>query len=250
MRALLVLALVAGAAAPAAAQGGVSATRLDAAASRRAVQEADRELSRASGSRNIDAFIALLDTDTVFVSESGPPARGREAVRAKWAPFFDPAGPSLTWEPYEGLVSSQGDLGYTRGKFLFQGKDAAGKPVTDRGEYLSIWRKQPDGAWRLVVDSSLPAADPGAAPVKGAPTRVIAEGASGDLRYSLVATRVEPAATGPEAGAGRERRVARVERRTSDRHGRPPSRRSPTGPRPTSRPQGSGRMPPDGGPLS
>jgi len=216
MRSLVVLALLFGAAGTAAAQGGVSATRFDRAASRRAVQEADRELSRASEARNIEAFTALLDTDTVFVSESGPPARGREAVRVKWAVFFDPAGPSLTWEPYEGEVSSQGDLGYTRGKFLFQGKDGTGKTVTDRGEYLSIWRKQQDGAWRLVVDSSLPATDPGLAPVKGAPSRVITEGASGDLRYSLVATRVEPATEGADAGAGRERRVARVERRTSD----------------------------------
>ena len=214
MRPLLVLALVAGAAVPAAAQGGVSATRHDAAASRRAVQEADRALSRATEARKIDAFLALLDTDTVFISEAGPPARGREAVRARWAQFFDPAGPSLTWEPYEGQVGSQGDLGYTRGRFLYRAKDAAGKPVSERGEYLSIWRKQPDGAWLVVVDSSLPAADPGVPPVTEAPTRVIAEGASGDLRYSVVATRVEPAATGPDAGAGRERRVVRVERRT------------------------------------
>jgi ketosteroid isomerase-like protein len=216
MRALLVLALTAGTAAPASAQGGVSATRFDRAAGRRAVQEADRALSRASESRKIEAFTALLDTDTVFVSESGPPARGRPAVRAKWAAFFDPSGPSLTWEPYEGEVSSQGDVGYTRGKFLYQGKDASGRPVTDRGEYLSIWRKQQDGTWLLVVDSSVPAADPGVAPVKGAPSRAIVEGASGDLRYSLVATRVEPAAVGADAGAGRERRIVRIERRGSD----------------------------------
>lgn len=216
-RALLVLALVWGTAAPLAAQGGVATTRFDAAASRRAVQDADRELSRASQSRNVDAFLALLDAGTVFVSESGPPARGREAVRAKWAQFFAPAGPSLTWEPYEGEVSSQGDIGYTRGRFLFEGKDAAGKAVTERGEYLSIWRKQPDGAWLLVVDSSVPMTDLGFAPVKGAPTRVIGEGASGDLRYSLTATRVEPADSGPDAGAGRERRTVRIERRTGDK---------------------------------
>lgn len=216
MRALLVLALVSAAAAPAAAQGGVAATRFDRASSRRALQEVDRELSRATEARNADAFLALLDADTVFVSESGPAARGREKVRAKWTKVFDPTGPSLTWEPYEGEVSSQGDLGYTRGKYLFQGKDGAGRPVTERGEYLSIWRKQQDGTWRLVVNSSLPATDPGLIPVKGAPSRAITEGASGDLRYSVSATRVEPAATGPEAGAGRERRVVQVERRTGD----------------------------------
>ena len=217
MRALLVLALMAGSAATLAAQGGVAASRFDAAAARRAVQDADRELSRASQSRDVEAFLALLDADTVFVSESGPPARGRAAVREKWAQFFAPAGPSLTWEPYEGEVSSQGDLGYTRGKFLFAGKDAAGKPVAERGEYLSIWRKQPDGAWRMVVDSSVPATDLGLAPVKGAPARVIAEGASGDLRYSLTATRVEPAESGPDKGAGRERRIVRIERRAGEK---------------------------------
>ena len=222
MRGLLVLAILAGAAVPAAAQGGVSATRFDRAAARRAVQEVDRELSRASESRNIDAFTALLDTDTVFVSESGPPARGRAAVRVKWATFFDPAGPSLTWEPYEGEVGSQGDLGYTRGKFLFQGKDAAGKPVTDRGEYLSVWRKQPDGAWRLVVDSSLPAADARVAPVKGAPSRVDHRGRVG--RPALLvgrdaggAGRHRPRGGGGPRTPGGARRAARERRHVVDR---------------------------------
>jgi len=215
MRTLLVITLVAGGALPAAAQGGVATTRQDSAASRRAVQDADRELSRASQSRNIDAFTALLDPDTLFVSESGPPARGPAEVRAKWAQFFDPAGPSLTWEPYEGEVSSQGDLGYTRGRFLFEGKDAAGKALTERGEYLTIWRKKHDGAWSLIVDSSVPAADPGVSPLKGAPARIVGEGASGDLRYSVTATRVEPAQSGTDSGAGRERRVVRIERRNA-----------------------------------
>jgi uncharacterized protein (TIGR02246 family) len=212
---LLAVALLVAGALPAAAlaQGGVSATRFDGAAARRAVQEADRDLSRASQARDIEAFAALLDSDTLFVSESGPAARGRDAVRAKWAPFFDPAGPSLTWEPYEGEVSSQGDLGYTRGRFVFRGKDATGKEVTERGEYLTLWRKHADGAWRVVVDSSVPAADPGVPPVKGAPARVIGEGASGDLRYSVAATQVEPARAGPDAGSGRERRIVRIERR-------------------------------------
>jgi hypothetical protein len=62
----------------------------------------------------------------------------------------------------------------------------------------------------------VPASDPGAAPVKGAAARVIGEGASGDLRYSVTATRVEPAESGPDAGAGRERRIVRVERRAPD----------------------------------
>ena len=39
-----------------------------------------------------------------------------------------------------------------------------GKPVADRGKYVTIWRKQPDGKWKVVADilnSDLPV--PGAA---------------------------------------------------------------------------------------
>ena len=172
----------------------------------------------------------------VFVSESGPPARGREAVRVKWARVLRSRGAVADL----GAVRRRGRraraTSATRGaSSCSRGRTASGKPVTERGEYLSIWRKQQDGAWRLVVDSSLPAADPGVAPVKGAPSRVITEGASGDLRYSLVATRVEPATDGPEAGAGRERRVvARRAARRATARGRPRSRPSPTGPPRTS----------------
>jgi ketosteroid isomerase-like protein len=39
--------------------------------------------------------------------------------------------------------------------------DAKGKPVTDRGKFVEIWKKQADGTWKCVVDmwnSDLPAA--------------------------------------------------------------------------------------------
>ena len=38
--------------------------------------------------------------------------------------------------------------------------DAKGKPVTDRGKYVEAWKKQADGAWKVVEDiynSDLPA---------------------------------------------------------------------------------------------
>jgi ketosteroid isomerase-like protein len=38
--------------------------------------------------------------------------------------------------------------------------DAKGKPITDRGKYVTVWKKQADGNWKVVVDifnSNLPA---------------------------------------------------------------------------------------------
>jgi ketosteroid isomerase-like protein len=41
--------------------------------------------------------------------------------------------------------------------------DAKGKPVTDRGKYATMWKKQVGGSWKVVVDisnSDLPVTPP------------------------------------------------------------------------------------------
>ena len=51
-------------------------------------------------------------------------------------------------------------MGYTLGNYEMSFNDPAGKPVNDKGKYVSIWAKQPDGKWKVVVDmfnSDLPA---------------------------------------------------------------------------------------------
>lgn len=32
-------------------------------------------------------------------------------------------------------------------------KDPKGNPVTDRGKYLEVWKKQSDGTWKCIVDT-------------------------------------------------------------------------------------------------
>jgi ketosteroid isomerase-like protein len=49
-------------------------------------------------------------------------------------------------------MSASGDMGYTFGTFVFKGQDKAGKPFTSSGKYASIWRKQKDGSWKVVMD--------------------------------------------------------------------------------------------------
>jgi ketosteroid isomerase-like protein len=66
--------------------------------------------------------------------------------------FLDKPDNRLTWEPAGGDVAASGDLGYTYGTFEFRSKDKDGKPVVDHGKYTSIWKKQKDGSWKVVLD--------------------------------------------------------------------------------------------------
>jgi ketosteroid isomerase-like protein len=58
-------------------------------------------------------------------------------------------------------VSSTGDLGYTYGTFEFSSTGKDGKPQVEHGKYTSIWKKQGDGSWKVVLDMGN--ASPGAA---------------------------------------------------------------------------------------
>jgi ketosteroid isomerase-like protein len=60
-------------------------------------------------------------------------------------------------------VARSGDLGYSQGTYDLTFNDPSGKPMTDRGKYLEVWKKQADGSWKCAVDtfnSDLPAAPP------------------------------------------------------------------------------------------
>ena len=79
------------------------------------------------------------------------PLVGRVAIAksANW----DPKVYQLTWTPTDAVMGPSGDVGYTWGHFEGHSKDANGNPVTTTGRYITIWRKQADGNWKVVLDA-------------------------------------------------------------------------------------------------
>lgn len=124
-----------------------------------AIMQADTDFARAVAERDKTRFLTFLADATTFNGGTPGEIHGRDAVMKDWSDFFDPAGPTLSWTPTRADVFGAGDLGYSTGRSLFRAKNAAGAMVERRGEYLTVWRKQPDGAWRVVFDtgSTLPA---------------------------------------------------------------------------------------------
>ena len=58
-------------------------------------------------------------------------------------------------------AASSGDLGYLYGTYDMSFDGPKGQRISDRGKILEIWKKQPDGSWKCIVDtwnSDLPAA--------------------------------------------------------------------------------------------
>jgi len=51
-------------------------------------------------------------------------------------------------------VSQDGTLGYTWGRYDFTTHGKDGKDSTDTGVYLTIWRRDASGAWKVAYDGS------------------------------------------------------------------------------------------------
>jgi ketosteroid isomerase-like protein len=96
-------------------------------------------------------FAAWFAEDGVALGNGAAPSVGRVAIAksANW----DPKVYQLTWTPTDAMMGPSGDMGYTWGHFEGHSKDANGNPVTTTGRYITIWRKQADGQWKVVLDA-------------------------------------------------------------------------------------------------
>jgi ketosteroid isomerase-like protein len=108
----------------------------------------EADFAKAVAEHGRAAFVTYFADDGVEL-ENGGGIASRDAIgkQPAW-----PEGTSLTWTPVKADMAASGDLGYTYGNYVFKSKDKDGKLVTYYGKYTSIWKKQKDGSWKVVVD--------------------------------------------------------------------------------------------------
>jgi ketosteroid isomerase-like protein len=96
-------------------------------------------------------FASWFADDGVALGNGAPPAIGKVAIAksANWSP----KDYQLTWTPTEAVMGPSDDMGYTWGHYEGRSKDANGNPLLTSGRYMTIWRKEPDGAWKVVLDA-------------------------------------------------------------------------------------------------
>jgi len=125
---------------------------------RQALLRTDREFSEASQAQGAaKAFADYMTEDAVMLPNGAHIVEGSERIKE----FLDgDADSELTWEPLRAEVSASGDLGYTYGTYEYRAADADGKLAVGYGKYVSIWKRQPDGEWKWVLDTGNPSPAP------------------------------------------------------------------------------------------
>ncbi len=98
------------------------------------------------------AFSAWFAPDAVTLGNGKAPVIGHDAIAA--AATWSPDIYRLTWTPEGARMGPAGDMGFTWGHYEGVSKDAQGNTVKTAGRYMTVWKKQPDDSWKVLLDAS------------------------------------------------------------------------------------------------
>jgi ketosteroid isomerase-like protein len=135
----LLLALAAVASAPAAAEG------LEELAQQ--VRASETAFAKTMADRDHAAFTAFVSEQAVFLGRTV--RRGRTDVAAGWKAYFEGPQAPFSWAPERVEVIGDGTLALSTGPVF----DPDGKRT---GTFVTTWRLEPDGQWRVVLDAGCP----------------------------------------------------------------------------------------------
>lgn len=101
--------------------------------------------------RDHAAFVSFLADEAIFVGPKGA-YRGRQAVAEGWKPLYEGPRAQFSWEPERVEVLDSGTLALSSGPV----RDPEGKRI---GTFNSVWRRERDGTWKIVLDNGCPPCD-------------------------------------------------------------------------------------------
>jgi ketosteroid isomerase-like protein len=120
-------------------------------ASAETLRQLENEFMKAAAERGSAGYMSYYAEDAVELPNGGNAIQGKVNI-AKTMGFLDDKNNRLTWSPVVADISAAGDLGYTYGTFEFRSVDKNGKATVEQGKYTSVWKRQKDGSWKVVLD--------------------------------------------------------------------------------------------------
>ncbi|HEX5708729.1 MAG TPA: nuclear transport factor 2 family protein [Pyrinomonadaceae bacterium] len=131
--------------------------RVDRAAELQAVVRTERAFAKTSSEKGTRAAFLVFIADDGVLFRPGP-VNGREFLTAQ----PERAG-LLAWEPTYADVSRAGDMGVTTGPWEFRAKREDERAAA-HGQFMTVWGKQTDGAWKFLIDTGISHDAPAHAP--------------------------------------------------------------------------------------
>ncbi len=98
---------------------------------------------------------AIFTEDGSLLARNGKIIKGRQQILERQKAAMEAVGKGVKVTVTTIDMWADGDTAYETGKYSYKYQEK-GKPVTDEGRYVTIWKRQQDGSWKLFMDMIVP----------------------------------------------------------------------------------------------
>jgi uncharacterized protein (TIGR02246 family) len=119
-----------------------------------AVKDLEASAAKHANARDAEKWASFFAEDASGLFPGASTLNGRAAIKAMIEPLCADPNFSLSLQSTRAIASKGGDMVYSQGTYTMTMTDLkTKKPMTDKGKYLTIFTKQPDGNWKAVADT-------------------------------------------------------------------------------------------------
>lgn len=120
----------------------------------KAVKDVEAAWVRDIATKDVEKFAAYYADDASVLLPYEPIIIGKAKIREALKPMLADPNFALTFQTTHGEASKGDDLVYTIGTYSMTVTEPIDKkPMTDKGKFVTVFKKQGDGSWKVVVDT-------------------------------------------------------------------------------------------------
>lgn len=121
------------------------------------IREQETAMNAALDAKDVDAVVGFYAPDAQLFNPGQPAATTPEQIRASFAGLFSDGNGSLSFETTDVILPSSSDYAVSQGTFTLGYTDPVTRQAaTITGVYMTLWRHQDDGAWKIIRDIATP----------------------------------------------------------------------------------------------
>jgi len=124
-------------------------------AARQAIDKGNAQWIEAWDKADASLVASLFAKDGVLLGRNGKFFKGPEQILQRQKPVMEKAGKGVKVTVTTVDLWLDGDTAYETGTYSYKYQEA-GKPVNEEGRYVTIWKRQSDGSWKIASDMGVP----------------------------------------------------------------------------------------------
>jgi uncharacterized protein (TIGR02246 family) len=148
---------------------GSNSPAVDKIAIEKSLNDVEKGMRKVANDKDAAAFASNFVAGAVMMTPGKPPMNGQDAIRTAMTALLSDPNFKVDFASDKVEVADSGDMAATRGSYTLTLTDpATQKAITDKGSYVTVFRKQKDGTWKAVLDCDVSEIPPTAPPVSKA----------------------------------------------------------------------------------